>query len=199
MQRTATPTPSTFTTAGDVLVVGADGSIGSALVPALVAAGERVRAASRSGRSTHQGVQAVRLDLADARSIAPALEDVDRMFLVNPAENLDVTGALFPVVDAAAARGVKVVLLSVHRAGDDQSNPYRQVELRLEAAGARSVRLRPNWFADNFHTYWPTTWRAACWRCRWAWGASASSTCATLPTPHWPRCAATASMAAPSS
>ncbi len=154
MQRSPAPLPSPSTTAGTILVVGAHGAIGSALVPALVAAGERVRAASRRGRSPLHGVEAVRLDLADARTIAPALDGVDRMFLVNPAENLDVTGALFSVVDAATERGVKVVLLSVHGAADDEANPYRQVERRLKAAGARSTFLRPNWFADNFHTYW---------------------------------------------
>ena len=36
----------------------------------------------------------------------------------------------------------------------DDLIPYRQVELAIERAGGLFVILRPNWFADNFHTFW---------------------------------------------
>jgi uncharacterized protein YbjT (DUF2867 family) len=32
--------------------------------------------------------------------------------------------------------------------------PLRRVELLIEQSGAPYVFLRPNWFLDNFHTYW---------------------------------------------
>jgi uncharacterized protein YbjT (DUF2867 family) len=49
---------------------------------------------------------------------------------------------------------VKIVFLSVFGVDADDSIPYRQVELKIIASGAPYVILRPNWFADNFHTYW---------------------------------------------
>jgi uncharacterized protein YbjT (DUF2867 family) len=36
----------------------------------------------------------------------------------------------------------------------DDNIPYRQVELAIERSGTPFVILRPNWFADNFHSYW---------------------------------------------
>lgn len=61
---------------------------------------------------------------------------------------------LLPVVEAAASRGVKVAFQSVLGADADEEIPYRKIERALERSGAPFVILRPNWFADNFHTYW---------------------------------------------
>jgi uncharacterized protein YbjT (DUF2867 family) len=36
----------------------------------------------------------------------------------------------------------------------DDNIPLRQVELLLQGSGVPFVILRPNWFADNFATYW---------------------------------------------
>jgi uncharacterized protein YbjT (DUF2867 family) len=36
----------------------------------------------------------------------------------------------------------------------DESIPYRRAERMLEASGSPWVVIRPNWFMDNFHTYW---------------------------------------------
>ncbi|MGB5121220.1 MAG: NmrA family NAD(P)-binding protein, partial [Vibrio fluvialis] len=58
------------------------------------------------------------------------------------------------VIQAAAERNVKVVFQSVLGVDADDSIPYRQVEIALENSGVPYVILRPNWFADNFHTYW---------------------------------------------
>ena len=44
--------------------------------------------------------------------------------------------------------------MSVLGADADDAIPYRQIELALMASGAPWVILRPNWFADNFHTFW---------------------------------------------
>ncbi|HKY72931.1 MAG TPA: hypothetical protein VJL88_13510, partial [Nitrospira sp.] len=61
---------------------------------------------------------------------------------------------LQPVVQAAAERKVKVVLQTAIGVEADDKIPYRQVELSLMRSGVPFVILRPNWFADNFHTFW---------------------------------------------
>ena len=61
---------------------------------------------------------------------------------------------LMPAVEAAKRHQVKVVFQSVFGVDADDSIPYRQVEIALEHSGLPYVILRPNWFADNFHTYW---------------------------------------------
>ena len=145
--------PEAGVSVGSVLVVGATGTIGASLVPGLLAAGHRVRAASRTGRPV-AGAESVRLDLAQPDTYPHALEGVDRIFLVNPSENLDVAGALHPMIEQAARRSIRVVLLSQHRADRDPSNPYAVAERHMRTVGARGVVLRPNWFSDNFHTFW---------------------------------------------
>ena len=136
-----------------ILVSGASGTVGTLLVEALVAQGQKVKAASRSGRR-FDGAEAVRFDFADPSTYTPAFDDVDRLYLLMPADNLQVEGFLLPVIACAAERGVKVVMQSVMGAEQDQQNPYRKVEIALEAALASWVILRPNWFADNFHGLW---------------------------------------------
>lgn len=139
--------------AGKILVVGATGNIGRPLVAALVAKGEAVKAASRAATPV-AGAEAVAFDIADPATFGPAFEGVDRAFVMLPTGNIAITELLSPLVAAAAARKVKVVFLSVLGADADDQIPYRQVELALERSGTPWVVLRPNWFSDNFHSFW---------------------------------------------
>ncbi len=138
---------------GKVLVLAATGTIGSKVVQGLVDRGERVKAASRSG-SAVGGAQGVSLDLANPASLDAALADVDRVFAIVPAGYLDPVGLLAPVFDTAEARRIKIVLMTVMGVDADENNPYRKLERRLEKSGLPHAIIRPNWFADNFHTYW---------------------------------------------
>ncbi len=138
---------------GKILVIGSTGTIGTPLVKALLAKGESVKAASRTGKAA-EGAEGVRFDYTDASTYTDAFDGVDRLFLILAGGRLDAIDALTPVVEEAARRKVKIVFLSVFGVDADDSIPYRQVELKIIASGAPYVILRPNWFADNFHTYW---------------------------------------------
>ncbi|MQB03015.1 SDR family NAD(P)-dependent oxidoreductase [Agrobacterium tumefaciens] len=138
---------------GKILVIGSTGTIGTPLVKALLAKGESVKAASRTGKAA-EGAEGVRFDYTDASTYTGAFDGVDRLFLILAGGRLDAIDALTPVVEEAARRKVKIVFLSVFGVDADDSIPYRQVELKIIASGAPYVILRPNWFADNFHTYW---------------------------------------------
>jgi len=69
-----------------VLVTGATGAVGRALVRELLAAGETVRAGVRDPATADlpSGAAPVRLDLLDPTTAAPALLGVDRLFLLRP-------------------------------------------------------------------------------------------------------------------
>ncbi|MFG1189624.1 SDR family oxidoreductase [Xanthobacter flavus] len=138
---------------GQILVFAANGNVGQPLVQALLAKGEQVKAASRTGKAVG-GAQGVAIDMDDPSTFATAFAGVDRLFLLAPTGSLDITGRLLPVIEAAAARKVKVVLMTALGVDADDAIPYRQVELTLERSGTPFVILRPNWFADNFHTFW---------------------------------------------
>lgn len=139
--------------AGKILVLGAGGNVGRPLVEALVAKGEAVKAATRSGRAV-AGAPGVVFDIADPATFGPAFEGVDRAFVLLPTGTVDVKERLLPIIAAAAARKVKVVLMTALGVNADDAIPYRQAELALEASGTPFVILRPNWFADNFQTFW---------------------------------------------
>lgn len=138
---------------GTILVLGAGGNVGRPLVKALLAQGEKVRAATRSGAAV-EGAEGVAFDYANPAALAAALDGVDRAYVVLPAGHVEALALLLPVVELLAARRIKIVFQSAIGVNADDSIPYRQVELAIERSGVPFVILRPNWFADNFHTYW---------------------------------------------
>lgn len=138
---------------GKILVIGATGQIGRPLVAELVAKGEKVKAASRTA-TPMDGAEAVVFDLSKPETIGSALDGVDRLFLLVPGGNLNSVELTAPVIEAAAERKIKIVLMTVFGVDADDSIPYRQIELALVKTGVPHVILRPNWFADNFHSYW---------------------------------------------
>ena len=139
--------------AGKILVLGATGNVGKPLVGELAAKGERVKAASRSGKPV-DGAEGVQFDFTDEATYGPALEGVDRAYVLAPTGTLDPLSVLMPFLKLAVERKVKIVLQSVFGVDADDNIPYRQVELFLERSGTPYVILRPNWFTDNFQLFW---------------------------------------------
>jgi len=94
-----------------ILVVGAHGTVGSALVPLLTAAGHQVlRATSR----TPSAPDHVALDLVSGRGRDTAFAGVDAAFLLSPPGHVNQHELLNPLIDAARAQGVRKVVLVTH-------------------------------------------------------------------------------------
>lgn len=134
------------------LVIGASGLVGSELVRQLVGRGHEVlRATSREPSEAGQ----VRLDLATGTGIAAALDGVNKAFLMAPPGFTNQDELLGPVIHEARARGLsRVVLMTAMGANADESGAMRKAELLLERSGVPYNILRPNWFMQNFHTFW---------------------------------------------
>ncbi|GAA3431787.1 SDR family oxidoreductase [Kutzneria kofuensis] len=139
-----------------ILVTGASGNVGSALLGCLRAEGVATRAAYRdpgmTARAIESGRSAVTLDLAEPRTLGPALDGVEAVFLLGamgPAQ----TAQELTMLDAARATGTRVVKLSVWRA-DEGLSPvarlHRPVEQALFTSGLRWTVLRPNFYLQNF-------------------------------------------------
>jgi len=137
----------------NVLVLGATGHVGQPLISALLDKGVTVKAASRSGKDIGTA-QSVVFDYFDTATIAPAFDGIDTAYVMLAGGYTGADTLLLPIIAAAKERGVKVVLQTALGVDADDSIPYRKVELALEAAGIPYVILRPNWFMDNFHTFW---------------------------------------------
>jgi uncharacterized protein YbjT (DUF2867 family) len=134
-----------------ILVIGATGTVGSELAHLLETAGHTVRRAT----SRNAGPGQVHLDLTTGAGLSEALAGADGAFLLSPPGHTNQDVLLGPVIEAATAHGVgKLVLMTAMGADADPTSPMRRLELQLEASGLTWNVIRPNWFMQNFHTFW---------------------------------------------
>lgn len=140
-----------------VLVTGATGTVGAAVVEHLLARGERVVAAVRSAGDQDRlpaGAEARPFEFgAGPEELAAALAGCDRLFLMRPPAIEDVQAYLFPLIDAAMeARMRQIVFLSLQGVQRNKGVPHYAVEQRLREVGAPFTFLRPNFFMQNLST-----------------------------------------------
>lgn len=134
------------------LVIGAQGTVGAALAAALQAQGHAVRRATRRAPG---GADEVQVDLLQGSGLDAAFDGVDGAFLMSPPGHVDQDRLLGLQLAAAQRAGVrKAVLMSAMGADADPSSPLRQAELALQASGLAWNVIRPNWFMQNFNSYW---------------------------------------------
>jgi len=137
-----------------VFVTGATGNVGVEVVAQLVERDIPVKAAMLRGRnaSVPEGVTPVEFDFEDPSSFGPALEGVDRVFLMRPPHMADAK-AFTPFIEATKAAGIRqVVFLSVQGAGQNIFVPHHGIEVLLKKSGLAWTFLRPSFFMQNLTT-----------------------------------------------
>jgi uncharacterized protein YbjT (DUF2867 family) len=138
-----------------VFVVGAMGNVGSRVAAHLTDVGRAVRAATRWPEAYDGPAEPVRFDFTDPGTHAPAVEGAGSAFVMTPAD-VEAYPQLIPFMQTAADAGVRRIVLmtamGVDQAPDDV--PLRAAELHLEQGDQEHTLLRPNWFMQNFLTYW---------------------------------------------
>ena len=133
-------------TPSNVLVLGGTGKTGSRLAVKLAQLGLNVRTGARHGADVH-------FDWDDPSTHRPALQGIDRLYLVAPVMRMDFADQVATFLDLAETAGLRhVTYLSAY--GIDQAPPQlapRAVELDLMGRGAitHSI-LRPAWFMQDF-------------------------------------------------
>lgn len=134
------------------LIIGASGVNGSEIVKLLKAQGQQIRTTtSKKSNSADQ----VHLDLATGEGLAAAFQNIDRVFMLSPAGFADQYKVLSPLIKEAKKQGVKkVVLMTALGVDANEASPLRQAELELEKSGLDYNIIRPNWFMENFNTFW---------------------------------------------
>jgi uncharacterized protein YbjT (DUF2867 family) len=130
-----------------ILVTGATGNIGGAVVDALRARGVPVRALSRSARDWPEGVEGVTGDLGEPPSLSGLAHDVDGVFLL---AGYDGNATLLDELPGEA----RVALLSSSAASSgDRSNVIARFNIETEDLVHRSGHpwtiVRPNAFMSN--------------------------------------------------
>jgi uncharacterized protein YbjT (DUF2867 family) len=132
-----------------ILVIGATGTIGKKLTANLRASGHEVReATSKKGSPGF-------VNVLTGDGVTCVFDGVDRAFILSPGGIADSYSVLSPLISEAKRRGLsKVVLMTAMGANADDSGPMRRAEIELEKSGLSYNIIRPNWFMDNFTTYW---------------------------------------------
>jgi len=142
-----------------ILITGASGSVGKAVLQEAIQKATKVLAMYRSKEEAAKapaGCEAVLADYADRQSLLKALNGVNSVYLVcSPIPQLVELES--NMLDACREAGVKhVVLNSAMGAGDcGKSFPswHRKVEDKLKGMGMTYTILRPNGFLQNIVVY----------------------------------------------
>src|SRR5580698_9723401 len=107
-----------------VLITGASGVLGRAIVQAAVGTGLAVRQGVRNSSKANPAAEAVHLDYADPLTITNALAGVSALVLMAPPLDANAPALLGPVVTAAKAAGVQqIVLISAFGVNHNEQAP----------------------------------------------------------------------------
>ena len=149
-----------------ILITGASGTVGKAVLTEVARSGAKHRAMYRSPQEAGKapaGTETVIADFSDKSSLSPVLRGVESVCLLcSPIPDLvQLEGN---VIEACQAAGVRrIVLNSALGAGDyGKSFPswHRKVEDKLKATKMAWCILRPNSFMQNVLTYYAPSIRA---------------------------------------
>ena len=134
-----------------ILVTGASGVLGRALVSAFAGVGLPVRQAVRNPEKARPGVDSVRLDYAEPATLGPALTGIGGLLLMAPPLDPNAPAELGPVVARAEEAGIRhIVFISAFGANHNEQAPLRIVEHLVMDSGVPFTILRPNFFMENF-------------------------------------------------
>src|SRR6218665_726574 len=116
-----------------ILVVGANGMVGTELVRRLKAQGKNVR--TTTSREA-DGKDNVHLNLVTGEGLNSAFEGVTKAFFLSPPGHADQHALLSPLIQEAKRRGLeKVVLMTAMGANAVETSPFRRAEIELEKSG----------------------------------------------------------------
>jgi uncharacterized protein YbjT (DUF2867 family) len=149
-----------------ILITGATGQQGGAVIRHLLKRGQKVRALTRNPQKADElkrlGAEVSQGDLSDRASLDNALTDIKKMFLVTTPYESGVDGEIQQGIngaDAAKTAGVEhIVFTSVGSADRDTGIPHFEskwkVEQHIREISLNATFLRPVFFMENFGTPW---------------------------------------------
>ncbi|MBM9501046.1 NAD(P)H-binding protein [Leptospira sp. 201903071] len=141
-----------------IFVYAASGLVSSQVVDGLLAKGHEVYAGTRTPET---GKKVPNLHWVKADALQPnlgleVLDQVDRAFFLSPTGFTDQFGALNPWLEKAKSKNLKKIVLmtaiGVEHSPEDV--PLRKLEITLKNSGVPYNIIRPNWFMQNFQTFW---------------------------------------------
>lgn len=140
-----------------VLVIGANGKVGSFITPMLAEEGYRVKAAVRDMEKAKDldkdSVQLINFDFDKPETWEKALTGTDKLFLQVPNALAKPHEKIEPFIKEVKKSDIDHIVLMTSMGIDRASSaPVKQVESLVENSGVAFTFLRPNWFMQNFYT-----------------------------------------------
>ncbi|MBC7918589.1 MAG: SDR family oxidoreductase [Rhodoferax sp.] len=138
-----------------ILITGATGNVGSAVLNGLVNQPVQLVAGLRAPAkgAVAAGVQVRLLDFENTTTWPAALAGITQMFLVRPPQISDVKRTLGPFLEEAKRQGVRqVVFLSLLGVENNPLVPHRAIEEKIRQLGFNFTMLRASFFMQNLYT-----------------------------------------------
>lgn len=140
-----------------ILVTGAPGNVGTAVVEGLQAAGVPFRVAAwdaeRAKAALGNDLDIVQFDFLDPATYAAALDGIERLFLIRPPQLANVQQEIAPAVYAAIGAGVQqIVFLSLQGVENNRIVPHYKIEQLILDTGLSYTFLRASFFMQNLST-----------------------------------------------
>ncbi|MBN1802379.1 MAG: NmrA family NAD(P)-binding protein [Candidatus Lokiarchaeota archaeon] len=140
-----------------ILVTGATGNVGFKTVQDLLEKKAFVKCAVRSVKKAKKmglffSSDVVKFDYLSPHGFELVLDDVDKILIIAPLD-ANMYLMLIPFLDYIPKRYVKqVVFLSALGVDRDETNPLRQIELKIQKMKIAHTIVRSNFFMQNFTT-----------------------------------------------
>jgi len=142
----------------NVLVIGASSGVGAEISNQLSINDKcHVIGASRQAenRTYSERLTWRYYDASKTNNLNELFDGIDVAFFMSSPGIVQQNKVLIPLIEAAkTAKLEKVVMMTAIGVDVSDEIPFRQAELALENSGIPYAIIRPNWFHQNFSTYW---------------------------------------------
>jgi uncharacterized protein YbjT (DUF2867 family) len=144
----------------NVLITGATGNVGIEVLSALkkidhqlaVFAGLR-DVALENDKLAKFNIKNIQFDFTNSETFAPALQNIDLLFLLRPPQISDVNKYFAPLIEIAKQSSIKhIVFLSVQGVENSKIIPHHKIEKLIVDSKIPYTFLRPAYFIQNFTT-----------------------------------------------
>jgi uncharacterized protein YbjT (DUF2867 family) len=138
-----------------ILVTGASGNVGKALVEILRHTQHHVIATYHNNKPAmrEEDVEYRQFDITDSSTFEKATEGVDKIFLVRPPQIVKIKREVLPFLHHIKEVGIKhVVFLSVQGVEENPIIPHAKIETDLNDLSIPHTSIRPCYFMQNLTT-----------------------------------------------
>jgi festuclavine dehydrogenase len=139
-----------------ILLIGGTGKTGLRLARLLQNANQPFLLASRGRKPIPEPFQGVKFhwdDPATHEKVFSAHADIDRVYLIGPEADMDISSTMKPFIELAIAKGVKRFVMLTATTTPTGPSGMEGMHKYLANLGVEYCILRPTWFIGMLYVY----------------------------------------------